>query len=175
MAELAEEARDLLLTSGSRWRTLRARGREWRHTALASAAWQAQLHRKQAEGQRFSVISFRSTSPRPDEIDEQWRIWIAEPWKRAMFSVGRSEVDVVIHRSIWCSNGHGISLTNGGALNLGHGEGPREHLVSTADYPQLIEIEGVSVGARLGRETLDLKVSFALDCRVGVAEDSTGL
>jgi hypothetical protein len=77
MAELAEEARDLLLTSGSPWSSFRARGREWRDTALASEAWHAQLERKRAEGQSFSVISSRATSLRPDEIDEQWRIWIA--------------------------------------------------------------------------------------------------
>jgi hypothetical protein len=160
MAELAEEARDLLLTSGSRWSTFRARGREWRDTAFASEAWHAQLERKRAEGQSFSVISSRATSPRPDEIDEQWRIWIAAPWKRAMFAAGRSEVDVVFHHSTWWSNGHGISRTNGGSLNLGHGEGPGEHLVNTAEYSPLIEIEGVVAGVRLCRETLDAKVSI---------------
>jgi hypothetical protein len=160
MADLAEEARNLLSTSESRWRTLRARGREWRDTELASEAWHAQIDRKRAEGQHFSLISNRSTSPRPVEMDEPWRIWIAQDWKRALFAAGGSEVDVVFHRSTWWSNGRGASRTNGGALNYGHGEGPGEHLVATADYPALIEIEDVSAGERLGRKTLDATMSI---------------
>jgi hypothetical protein len=58
-----------------------------------------------------------------------------------MFAAGRSEVDVVFHHSTWWSNGRGISRTNGGSLNLGHGEGPGEHLVNTAEYCPLIEIK----------------------------------
>jgi hypothetical protein len=159
MAELAEEARHQLLTSGSRWRTLRARGREWRDTALSSQAWQARLDRKRAEGQNFSLISVQAASPRPEELDDQWQIWIADPWRRAIFMAGQSEVDVVIHNSTWWSNGNGTSRTNGGAVNYGHGQGPGQHLVETSDYPALIEIADVSVGERLGRETLDAKVT----------------
>ena len=166
MAELAEEARDLLRRSASRWRTLRASGREWRDTALASQAWQAQLDRRRAEGQNFSVISSRSTLPLPDETDEQWQIWIAEPWRRARFTVGRSYVDVVFHHSTWWSNGpmfgdgQGISRMNGGAENHGHGEGSGEHLVKTAEYPELIEVVERSVGERLGRTTLEASVTI---------------
>jgi hypothetical protein len=139
---------------------LHAKGREWRNIVLASEAWQAQLDRKRAEGQNFSVISSRSTRPRPDEIDEPWRIWIAGPWKRAIFTVGPSEVDVVFHGSTWWSNGPEISSTNGGSLNIGHGEGPGEHLVSTAEYPALIEVHEVTTGTRLGRQTLEAKAGI---------------
>ena len=41
-----------------------------------------------------------------------------------------------------------------------NGEGPGEHLVSTADYPDLIEMESVTTGVLLGRDTLDAKVTI---------------
>ena len=43
MGQLTDEAAELLLTSGTRWSTLKAAGREWRNTALATRAWQAAL------------------------------------------------------------------------------------------------------------------------------------
>jgi hypothetical protein len=49
---------------------------------------------------------------------------------------------------------------NGGSLNIGHGEGPGAHLVTTAEYPALIEVHEVTAGARLGRETLEAKASI---------------
>jgi hypothetical protein len=159
MAEAAEEALNLLSTSASRWHTLWASGREWRDTALASEAWHAQLERRRAEGQSFSVISSQSTLPRPDQTDEQWQLWIAGSWTRAIFVAGHSDVDVVFDGSTWWSNGHDISRTNGGALNHGHGEGPGTQLVSTVEYPALIEIRTGTVGSRIGRETLDVKAT----------------
>jgi hypothetical protein len=160
VAELAEEARHLLSTSASRWRSLRASGREWRDTAVARSAWQAQFDRRRSEGQHFSVISIPASSPRPDQMDEQWQLWISGSWKRATFPVGRSDVDVVFHGSTWWSNGQGISRTNGGSSSNRHGEGPGQYLVCTADYPDLIEMESVTTGVRLGRDTLDAKVTI---------------
>jgi hypothetical protein len=97
--------------------------------------------------------------PRPDETDEQWQLWIAGTWKRAIFAVGRSDVDVVFHGPTWWSNGQGISRTNGGSLNNGHGEGPGEHLLSTVEYPALIDVESAKVGSRINRETIDIKAT----------------
>jgi hypothetical protein len=157
---LVDEALHLLSTADARWRTLRASGREWRDTALSADAWRARLERKRAEGQHFSVITLRSTMQHPDELDEEWRLWIAQPWRRANFAAGRAQVDVVFHESTWWSNGHGRSITNGGALNYGHGVGPGEFLVTTAAYPPLIEIEVVATGSRIGRATLEATVSM---------------
>lgn len=42
MSELAE-ALELMHTAIGRWRTLRAAGREWRHTARAREAWERWL------------------------------------------------------------------------------------------------------------------------------------
>ncbi len=113
-----------------------------------------------AEGQSFSIISSQSTLPRPDQIDEQWQLRIAGTWRRAIFVAGRADVDVVFDGPTWWSNGHGISRTNGGTLNHGHGEGPGEHLVSTVAYPTLIEVGTASVGTRIGRETLEVKATI---------------
>ncbi len=156
MADLADEALDLLSSSASRWHTLWARGREWRDTALSSAAWKAQLDRRRGEGQTISLITNKATSPRPDQTDEPWRLWIADDWRRANFVAGGSEVDVVFHGAEWWSNGHGTSRTNGGAPNYGHGQGPGQHLVDTAEYPPLIGVTNVAVGSLLRRETLDV-------------------
>jgi hypothetical protein len=160
--DLASEALHLLRVSSSRWRTLRARGREWRATALATEAWRAQLERRRSEGERFGLITLRSTSPqspRPGELEQQWALWIAEPWTRATFAAGRGTVDVVFYESTWWSNGNGMSRTNGGAPNSGHGKGPGEHLVATATYALLLEVEEVTEGSRLGRATLEAKVT----------------
>ena len=139
---------------------MQARGREWRSTALASQAWEAQLERKRAEGHHFSVFGVQSKEQRPDETDEGWSLWIAGSWKRASFVVGRETTDVVFHGSTWWSNGYGFSRTNGGSPNSAHGEGPGEYLVSTVEYPALIEIGTATVGSRIGRETLDVKATI---------------
>ncbi len=157
---MVDEALDLLSTSESRWRTLRATGHEWRDTALSSAAWRAQLERRRAEGQHFSVLTVRSELPRPDELHEAWALWIAGPQRRAVFVAGRDTVDVVFDESTWWSNGHGRSITNGGSLHSNHGEGPGEYLVRTAPYPPLIEIGDVTAGTWIGRDTLDATVSI---------------
>jgi hypothetical protein len=149
-----DELVDLLSTSPSRWRSLRAGGRIWSNPALLSEASEVQRARRRAEGQSFAVISNRSDAPVPQESDEEWQLWLAGTWKRAKFRAGRGGVDVVFHDSTWWSNGHGVSRTNEGATNSGHGIGPGEHLIRTADYVPLIEIRDVIPGSRLGRETL---------------------
>jgi len=157
---MADEALDLLSTSESRWRSLRASGREWRTPALLSDAFQAQLARRRAEGQRFALITNQTDAPMPDEIEEGWKIWLAESWKRAEFAAGRGSVEVVFHESTWWSNGPGISQTNSGGQDWGHGEGPGEFLIRTADYPPLLEIREVTVDSWLGRQTLVAKASI---------------
>ena len=171
MADLADEALDLISTSASRWHALWARGREWRDTALSTAAWKAELDRRRGEGQTPSLITNKATSPRPDQMDEPWRLWIADDWRRANFVAGGSEVDVVFHGAEWWSNGHGTSRTNGGAPNYGHGQGPGQHLVDLAGYPRLIEVTSVTAGSLLGRETLDVKATARRGYRAG--EDGT--
>ena len=158
MGQMADEAAEVLSTSGTRWSTLRAAGREWRNTVLSTRAWQAQLERRRAEGQRFTLISNQATGTRPEEIEGRWSLRLAGPRERATFEAGNDEVDVVFHESTWWSNGHAVSRTNGGAANYGHGKGPGMDLVETAAYPPLIEIREVKEGSRLGRSTLDALV-----------------
>jgi len=117
---MADEVLDLPSTSQSRWRSLQASGREWRIPALLSQAFQAQLARRRAEGQGFALITDQTDAPMPDEIEEEWQIWLAEPRKRAKFAAGGGSVDVVFHESTWWSNGPGISQTNTGGQDWGH-------------------------------------------------------
>jgi hypothetical protein len=126
MGQMADEVVELLSTSGTRWSGLRATGREWRNAALSAKAWQAQWERRRAEGQTFTLISNQATGPRPrpEEYERHWSLRLAGSWERATFTAGNGEVDVVFHESTWWSNGHGVSRTNGGAANSGHGKGP---------------------------------------------------
>jgi hypothetical protein len=154
MAGPADEVLDLLSTSHSRWHSLRATGRIWSKPTLLSKAAKAQRARRRAEGERFTVISNQSDAPVPEETDEEWQLWLAGSWKRAKFAAGSGGVDVVFYGSTWWSNGRGISSTNGGATNSGHGIGPGEHLIRTADYVPLIEVRDVMPRSLVGRETL---------------------
>jgi hypothetical protein len=132
--------------------------RVWSNPTLLSEASEVQLARRRPEGQRFAIISNQSNAPVPDETDEEWQLWVAEPWMRAKFAAGRGGVDVVFHGSTWWSNGRGISRTNGGATNSGHGIGPGVHLIRTADYVPLIEVRDIRLTSLLGRETLKVTV-----------------
>jgi hypothetical protein len=160
VAGTADEVFYLLSTSQSRWRTLRASGRVWSNPTLLSEAAQALLARRRAEGQTFAIISNQSDTPLPDENEEEWQLWLARPFKRAKFAAGRGGVDVVFHESTWWSNALGISRTNGGAINSGHGDGPGANLIRTADYVPLIDVGDISPGSWLGRETLTVTVSI---------------
>lgn len=160
MPETASEVLDLLSTAESRWRTLRASGREWRNTTVLSEAWQAQIARKRAEGQHIGTNTFQSDLPRPENTEEEWHLWLAAPWKRAQFAVSRETVDVIFHESTWWCNAYGVSRTNGGALNSGCGEGPGAELIRTADYVSLIDVGAVTPGSWLGRDTLNARASI---------------
>jgi hypothetical protein len=94
----------------------------------------------------------------PDEVEKEWQLWLAGPRKRAKFAAGPGNVDVVFHESTSWSNGLGVSRTNSGASNASDGVGPGEHLIRTADYVPPTEIASVSLGSRLGRETLEVVV-----------------
>ena len=149
---------ELLSTSRSHWRSLRANGREWRNSSVLDDAWQAQLARKRAEGQHFQTISFETDVPEPEEAESHWQLWIDPPWKRAKFEVGHDPIDVVFRDGFWWSNGHGFSMTNNGDPHHGHGEGPGEDLVRTSDYVPLIDVEDVSRGTWIGRHTLNARI-----------------
>jgi hypothetical protein len=67
---------------------------------------------------------------------------------------------VVFHDKTWWSNGLGRSLTNGGSVNHGHGDGWGSDLIRTAEYVSLLEIVDVRVGSWLERPTLELEAKI---------------
>jgi hypothetical protein len=80
--------------------------------------------------------------------------------RRAQFVVGDDIVDVVIEGSTFWSNGHGRSITNGGKVNSGHGQGDGQNLIETAEYAKLLHVAEISEGIMFGRRTIDAKVTI---------------
>jgi hypothetical protein len=66
-------------------------------------------------------------------------------------------------------NGPGVSQTNSGRQDWGHGEGPGEFLIRTDDHPPLLEIGEFTVDSWLGRQTLVAEVGIrrGLEARQG--------
>lgn len=85
------EVLELIHTSEERWRSLRAWGREWRHSALHLEAFMREAARRRSG----SVAVFGESSLEPEEpveSEELWRLWMARPDKvRAEFAVGHGE------------------------------------------------------------------------------------
>jgi len=146
----AAELLELLSTSASRWSTLRATGREWRRPDLTHEAWEAGNTRIRNESVASATVTRTADAGtqnvEPDEVEKEWHLWLAPPWKRAQFVVGTEMVDVVIHGHSWWSNIGDMSITNAGAQNSKHGEGYGGDLVRTANYVQLINVEAVTPG-----------------------------
>ncbi len=168
MSSLEAEFFNLLESSGSRWATLILEGRTWIDLETSRRAWQAEIDRMQASGERFAV--FRPNSSKneaagapmkvePTELDNWWSLWASPERRRAKFVVGDGPVDVVIEGSTFWSNGFGRSFTNGGRENVGHGQGEGQYLIETADYAPLLRVEEISEGMRLGRHTIEAKVT----------------
>jgi hypothetical protein len=163
------EVADLLASSQSRWRTLRAEGREWRNHQILHAAWEAMVSRWNREKGGATArataqfVADQDEDEPPDEGEEEWRLWLAPPWKRAQFCVGSATVNVVFHGNTWWSNSDGKSITNGGALNVGHGEGYGADLIRTAVYVPLLNIEETTSGTRLGRATIEARATARED------------
>ena len=122
----------------------------------------------QATGERFAVLRSNSSEDEvadaplkvePAELDISWRLWASPERRRAMFVVGDGSVDVVIEGSTFWSNGFGRSFTNGGRENVGHGQGEGQYLMETSDYAPLLRVEEISEGLRLGRHTIEARVT----------------
>ena len=168
MPKLEEEFVNVLSTSESRWTTLLLEGRTWIDLERSRRAWQAEIERMQASGESFAVLRSNSSEDEvaeapmkvePAELDNSWRLWVSPERRRAKFVVGNGPVDVVIEGSTFWSNGFGRSFTNGGRENVGHGQGEGQYLIETADYAPLLRVEEISEGMRLGRHTIEAKVT----------------
>jgi hypothetical protein len=169
MSALETEFFNLLDTSGSRWTTLFIQGRTWTNIDVQNLAWQAQIDRLNAHGARFAIFrrsksdenetSESAANVGPRDREETWRLWAAPGTRRAKFLVGQDSVDVVIEGSTFWSNGHGRSITNSGKANHGHGQGDGGNLIRTADYVDLLQVVALSDGMKVGRHTIEAKVT----------------
>lgn len=173
MSALESEFFNLLATSESRWTTLLIEGRTWTNIDLQSLAWQAQIDRMKANGAQFAILQ-RSDSDDGAadeeaaaagsvEHEEIWSLWVTPERRRAKFQVGDGTVDVVIEGSTFWSNGFGRSFTNGGKKNHGHGQGDGQNLIRTTEYCGLLHVVELSRGMRIGRDTIDAKVTILED------------
>lgn len=170
MLDLETEFFNLLETSESRWSTLFIDGRTWFNINVQHFAWQAQIVRLKASGARIETLrrSPKEGDPDPGTVSdvepldhvETWRVWAAPGKRRAKFEVGSQPVDVVIEGSTFWSNGHGRSITNGGNASHSHGQGDGHNLIRTAEYADLLHVVELSEGMRLGRRTIDAKVTI---------------
>ena len=122
MSAKDEDGEPLLGVVGS-WHTLRAVGREWRHQAHLTEAFE----RGTTPPPGTRVASFRSSFvsqlPEPSDREEPWSVCIEKPdLKRAEFMVGGERVAVVVHGDYWWnwSPSRG-ARTNGGRTNYRRG------------------------------------------------------
>jgi hypothetical protein len=99
-----------LRSSGPRWRTLQAAGREWRHNALLNEAFIAATPPPAAPaGARAGVhfqgggtIARTASEPEPEEGEEIWRWWSQEPDRlKVEFAVGDETVTAWFQGSTW--------------------------------------------------------------------------
>jgi hypothetical protein len=146
---------ELLYSSDSRWRTLRAEGTEWRNHTLLQEAWDIQIHRRHGSGHgRSHVFRAVSDSPGPEEATESWKLWISPRFTRAQFPVGRDVVDVVYEGSTWRSVSNGRARTNSGDASHSHGLGWGEDLIRTRRYIPFLEFQEIQEVVFNGRDAI---------------------
>jgi hypothetical protein len=154
------EVLELLYSSETRWRTLKAEGIEWRDLDLLHEAWKRQVVRLQRTGS-ISTMATGSASdgPLPKETKEFWRLWIAPGLARAQFQVGGDTVDVVFNGPTWWSVGHGVARTNAGQVQHRHGKGWGEALVETRRYIPFLEFHEIERDSVDGRDVLVVRAA----------------
>jgi hypothetical protein len=173
MSALETEFFNLLETSESRWTALFIEGRTWFNVEVQRSAWQAQMDRMKAQGAGFAKLrrsdsdeneaSATALEVEPVDHEETWCLWVTPEKRRAKFEVGDELVDVVFEGPTFWSNGQGRSITNGGKANYGHGQGDGQNLIRTAEYSRLVRVAELSEGMRIGRHTIEAKVTILND------------
>jgi hypothetical protein len=173
MSALETEFFNLLETSESRWTALFIEGRTWFNAEVQRSARQAEINRMKANGARIATFqrsganeneaSATAIVVEPVDHEETWCLWATPEKRRAKFKVGDELVDVVIEGSTFWSNGHGRSITNGGRADYGHGQGDGQNLIRTSEYASVLHVVELSEGMRIGRHTIDVRVTIVDD------------
>ena len=173
MSALESEFFNLLETSESRWTALLIEGRTWFNVEVQSFARRAEIDRMKANG--AGIATFRRSDSDENEVsataivvepvdhEETWCLWATPEKRRAKFKVGNELVDVVIEGSTFWCNGLGRSFTNGGRANFSAGQGDGQNLIRTAEYAWLLHVVELSEGMRIGRHTIEAKVTILDD------------
>ena len=155
MGDLAKVL-DLLQTSPDRWDSVRMAGREWRHVARLTQAWEHAVSATGGSSIRISAFQ-RATDEaefsETDETVEKWRFWKKKPELiRTQFQVGNETVTAVFVGPQWWSRMPGMGLiTNDGSPHHGHGLGPAEGLLDTRTLLSVLRIDDVSSTTFLSR------------------------
>lgn len=157
---------ELLHDAEPRWTTLRAVGRQWRHSTRAGEAFERHFAALEASQPPGSVVRVTasytpdgSQPPEPDESEDVWRLWMERGGRtRAEFSVGKDTVSAVFDGPTWWSwSPYAGGMTNRGATNHGHGLGPAGTMIDTAAVLSAVRLEFLSKGTLLGRDVLRVR------------------
>jgi outer membrane lipoprotein-sorting protein len=173
LSELGEVL-ELMHTSEQRWRSLRAAGREWRHSALNLEAFMGIVERRRPG----SVAVFGGSSKEveePEEIESTWRLWVEGSNRvRAEFAVGHGETvtAVVDGRTWWSWSPSTGAVTNEGSENAETGLGPGTALVHPALILPAIDLEIRGRTTRLDRSVYQV---LAIPESDNEGEENSGL
>jgi hypothetical protein len=151
----------------SGWKTLRLRGREWKHGPRLLQAFEREVADARNRGRSSRVVRIRkigtpdsrNADPEPEEGETEWKLWVERPDRiRAEFGVVDDWITAVFRGDTWWSWAPSRGArTNGGRHNVGHGRGPGWALVDAAAIPALLSLSVVDTGRFLNRETIRVR------------------
>jgi hypothetical protein len=150
-----------ILGIAGNWQTLRAGGRDWRHHARLTEAFERGHTPPPGAGITTIRARHSSDAPGPPESEELWSLWIQKPdLKRAEFMVGSARWTVVFRGDHWWSwSPSRGARSNEGRTNYSHGQGPSEGLLETALLSRALRLKELSRGSMLGREAIHFRGS----------------
>jgi hypothetical protein len=149
------QALELLHTSTTRWRSIRAAGREWRHSARAWEAWQRSVP---PQSSAVTYLGAPEDEPKPEETEERWWLWQAKPDRtRAEFVVqGETLTAVVLGETWWSWSPTQGAMTNAGDPHSSQGTGPSYALIEPAPILPAVDLQVTSRSSFLGRTVLEV-------------------
>jgi outer membrane lipoprotein-sorting protein len=173
MSELGDVL-ELIHTSEQRWRSLRVRGREWRHAALNLEAFMRKVERHRPGS--FAVLAASSREvEEPEETENTWSLWIqGRDRVRAEFTIGGGDmVTAVVDGETWWSwSPLSGANTNDGRKNAHTGLGPGIALVRPAVILPAVDLEIRGQTTTLGRLAYEVR---AVPASSDDDEESSGL
>jgi hypothetical protein len=152
------EVRQLLQSSPSRWRTLKAAGWHMTRGELAGQAWYPGVPSKIPRRVGALPPSDRGRRASLFEHSEAWSLWVVQPDRvRAEFQARGEDIKMVGVGSTWWSWGSALgAITNLGNPQLGHGRGPGYALIALGPALQEVELEVIGATTFLGRHAIEV-------------------